>query len=99
MERGIGQLKRRFHVLHGEIRHSPERACRIIMACGILHNICKARNLPLLDDDDDDENDDHGDDDSDHDYDENDDNTTEHTLQSISGRASLRDCFANSHFG
>lgn len=70
------------------------------MACGILHNICKARNLPLLDDDDDDdENDDHGDDDSDHDYDENDDNTTEHTLQSISGRASLRDCFANSHFG
>ncbi|KAK0133930.1 hypothetical protein N1851_030516 [Merluccius polli] len=26
VERGIGQMKRRFHVLHGEIRLSPERA-------------------------------------------------------------------------
>ncbi len=56
-ERGIRQLKRRFHVLHGEIRQSPERASRIIMACCILHNICKALNIPLLDDDDDDDDD------------------------------------------
>ncbi|XP_042617312.1 putative nuclease HARBI1 [Cyprinus carpio] len=61
VERGIGQLKRRFHFLHRDILHSPERACHIIMACGILHNICKVCNLPLLDDDDDDdENDNHG---------------------------------------
>ncbi|XP_071110025.1 putative nuclease HARBI1 [Haliotis cracherodii] len=49
VERGIGQLKRRFHVLHGEIRLSPIKACKIITCCGILHNICKIRNIPLPD--------------------------------------------------
>ncbi len=92
MERGIGQLKRRFHVLHGEIRQSPERASRIIMACGILHNICKARNIPLLDDHGDDNDDD---DDSD---DDNDNSTINPTLQSGSSRESIRDCFTNLHF-
>lgn len=33
MERGIRQLQQRFHVLHGEIRQSPERASHVIMAC------------------------------------------------------------------
>ncbi len=92
MERGIGQLKRRLHVLHGEIRQSPERASRIIMACGILHNIWKARNKPLLDDDGDDDNDDDSDDD-------NDNSTINPTLQSGSSRESIRDCFTNLHFG
>ncbi len=82
MERGIGQLKRRFHVLNGEIRQSPERASRIIMACGILHNICKARKIPPLDDDGDDDGDDDNDDDSDDDYDGNDNSTINPTLQS-----------------
>ncbi len=86
MERGIGQLKRRFHVLHGEIRQSPECASRIIMACGILHNICKARKTPLLDDDDDGDGDDDNDDDSDYDYDGNDNSTINPTLQSGSSR-------------
>lgn len=99
MERGIGQLKRRFHVLHGEIRQSPERASRIIMACGILHNICKARNIPLLDDHGDDNDDDDNDDDSDDDYDGNDNSTINPTLQSGSSRESIRDCFTNLHFG
>ncbi len=101
MERGIGQLKRRFHVLHGEIRQSPERVSRIIMACGILHNICKARNIPLLDDhgDDNDDDDDDNDDDSDDDYDGNDNSTINPTLQSGSSRESIRDCFTNLHFG
>lgn len=27
--------------------------CQVIIACGILHNICKAWNLPLSVDDDD----------------------------------------------
>lgn len=53
MERGIGQLKRRFHVLHGEIRLAPEKAAKVILACGILHNICKIRNIALEDDDED----------------------------------------------
>ncbi|KAK0145638.1 hypothetical protein N1851_015420 [Merluccius polli] len=38
VERGIGQMKRRFHVLHGEIRLSPERASTVITVCAILHN-------------------------------------------------------------
>ncbi|KAK0150858.1 putative nuclease HARBI1 [Merluccius polli] len=38
VERGIGQMKRRFHVLHGEIRLSPERESTVITVCAILHN-------------------------------------------------------------
>ncbi|XP_048879280.1 putative nuclease HARBI1 [Brienomyrus brachyistius] len=33
VERGIGQLKRRFHVLHGEVRLSPAKVCKVITAC------------------------------------------------------------------
>ncbi len=52
------------------------------MACDILHNICKARNIPLLDDDDgDDDGDDDNDDDSDDDYDGNNNSTINPTLQ------------------
>lgn len=47
VERGIGQLKRRFHVLHGEVRVSPQKTCKIILACAVLHNICKDRNIQL----------------------------------------------------
>ncbi|KAH3886168.1 hypothetical protein DPMN_010169 [Dreissena polymorpha] len=49
IERGIGQLKRRFGILHGEIRMKPEKACRVITACAVLHNICKRQNIPLPD--------------------------------------------------
>lgn len=48
MEQGIGQLKRKFHVLHGEVRVSPEKTCQIITACAVLYNICKIRNIPDL---------------------------------------------------
>ena len=58
VERGIGQMKRRFHVLHGEIRLTPERASTVITVCAILHNLCKRRNIPQPDDDDDDDDDD-----------------------------------------
>lgn len=47
VERGIGQLKRRFHVLHGEVRVSPQKTCKIILSCAVLHNICKDRNIQL----------------------------------------------------
>ncbi|XP_069109344.1 putative nuclease HARBI1 [Argopecten irradians] len=60
VERAIGQWKRRFHVLHGEIRLRPERVCKLITACGILHNIAKLLNMPQLDNDDDDEDGDDG---------------------------------------
>ena len=50
-------MKRRFHVLHGEIRLTPERASTVITECAILHNLCKQRNIPQPDDDDDDDGD------------------------------------------
>ncbi|XP_061170415.1 putative nuclease HARBI1 [Saccostrea echinata] len=50
IERTFGRLKRRFHVLHSEIRMKPDRACRIIIACAVLHNI--AINLGEPEDED-----------------------------------------------
>ncbi|KAM7297953.1 putative nuclease HARBI1 [Ixodes scapularis] len=41
VERTIGQLKRRFHCLHAELRMEPSRCCDIIMACCVLHNLAK----------------------------------------------------------
>ncbi|KAJ8411826.1 hypothetical protein AAFF_G00154640 [Aldrovandia affinis] len=55
VERGIGQLKRRFHVLHGEIWLTPEKASRVITVCAILHNLCKQHNIPQPEEEDDDE--------------------------------------------
>ncbi|WAR31749.1 HARB1-like protein [Mya arenaria] len=49
VERGIGQLKRRWGILNGEIGLKPEKACKVIIACAVLHNICKRRNIPLFD--------------------------------------------------
>ena len=48
MERGIGQLKRRFFVLHDEIRLTPPlKVAQIVDVCALLHNICKERNIQL----------------------------------------------------
>lgn len=60
-------MKRRFHVLHGEILLSPWIACKVVIACAVLHNICKERQIPVSYDYDDDDNktDDENDDDSD----------------------------------
>jgi hypothetical protein len=30
VERGIGQLKRRWGILHGELRVNPEKACKYV---------------------------------------------------------------------
>lgn len=38
VERGIGQLKRRFHCLHGELRVHPIRASRVIKSFHIFEN-------------------------------------------------------------
>ncbi|XP_055997802.1 putative nuclease HARBI1 [Ostrea edulis] len=43
IERSFGWLKRRFMVLHGEIRCKPDRAAKIIVACAVLHNIALER--------------------------------------------------------
>ena len=39
IERSFGLLKRRFYVLHSEIRMVPERFCTVVVACFVLHNI------------------------------------------------------------
>lgn len=41
IERVNGQLKRRFHCLHAELRVEPGRACKIILACVVLFNLSK----------------------------------------------------------
>ena len=41
VERSIGQLKRRFTCLKSGLRVQPDKACLIIVACVILHNIAK----------------------------------------------------------
>ncbi|XP_028411145.1 putative nuclease HARBI1 [Dendronephthya gigantea] len=47
IERTFGVLKRRFHVLHGEVRMCPKRVCAIVVACCILHNIAIEHGEPL----------------------------------------------------
>ncbi|XP_052809183.1 putative nuclease HARBI1 [Mya arenaria] len=39
VESTFGRWKRRFGILHGEVRLVPEKASKIIMACAVLHNI------------------------------------------------------------
>ncbi|CAC5407309.1 HARBI1 [Mytilus coruscus] len=51
IERTFGILKRKFHVLHSEVRMKPEKICRIFGACAVLHNIASSRNEPLVNDD------------------------------------------------
>ncbi|XP_064464165.1 putative nuclease HARBI1 [Ornithodoros turicata] len=58
VERTIGQLKRRFHCLHSELRVATRHCCPIITACCVLHNIAKqfgseVRESPRDSDDDD----------------------------------------------
>lgn len=51
IERTFGVLKRRFHILHSEIRMAPDRVCTIIVACFVLHNIAVFLREPEIDDD------------------------------------------------
>ena len=48
-------MKCRFHVLHTEVRLSPERGSKFISVCGIRRNICQQRNIPQPEDDSDDD--------------------------------------------
>jgi nuclease HARBI1 len=45
IEQTFGRWKRRFYCLHAEIRLKPDRACRMITACAILHNIAVRNRL------------------------------------------------------
>ncbi|CAC5361720.1 HARBI1 [Mytilus coruscus] len=46
IERTFGRWKRRFHILHSENRMDPKKVTKIVMVCGILHNICIQLNEP-----------------------------------------------------
>lgn len=50
MEQTIEQLKQRFRILSGDVRLGPEKMCKIIYVCAMLHNICKQKNIPLPED-------------------------------------------------
>ncbi|XP_045032974.1 putative nuclease HARBI1 [Daphnia magna] len=50
IERSFGLLKKRFYVLHSEIRMSPTKASWITVACCLLHNIAIDRKMPLDED-------------------------------------------------
>ena len=49
IEQTFGRWKRRFHVLHSEVRMAPEKVCLIIGACAVLHNIAILQNEPMED--------------------------------------------------
>ena len=46
-EQAFGWWKRRFHLLHSEIRMKPEKVCMVIGAYAVLHNIAILRKEPL----------------------------------------------------
>ena len=50
IEQAFGVWKRRFHLLHSEIRMRPEKVCMMIRACAVLHNIAILRKEPLYGD-------------------------------------------------
>ncbi|KAI1710478.1 DDE superfamily endonuclease domain-containing protein [Ditylenchus destructor] len=82
VEQVIGRWKRRFHALHGELRISLDRVPQFIMAAAVLHNICKMRNEPDVDDEefDDDQPD------------------QEHLCETVSTGANTRDHIVNNYF-
>uniref|UniRef100_A0A914VQT3 DDE Tnp4 domain-containing protein n=1 Tax=Plectus sambesii TaxID=2011161 RepID=A0A914VQT3_9BILA len=46
IEQAFGCLKRRLHVLHGEIRlPNPAKVCAVVIACCVLHNLATRRSL------------------------------------------------------
>ena len=47
IEQAFGVWKRRFHLLHSEIRMKPEKVCMVIEACAVLPNIAILRKEPL----------------------------------------------------
>ncbi|KAL9977561.1 hypothetical protein ACROYT_G014980 [Oculina patagonica] len=50
VEQTLRRWKRRFHVLHSEIRMSPKRACNVIGGCAVLHTLAVLLNEPINDD-------------------------------------------------
>ncbi|XP_071139762.1 putative nuclease HARBI1 [Mytilus edulis] len=49
IERTFGWWKKRFNCLHSGVRVHPEKACTMIMACAVLHNIAINLKEPMDD--------------------------------------------------
>ena len=47
IEQAFGWWKRRFPLLHSEVRMNPEKTCQLIGACAVLHNIALLQNEPI----------------------------------------------------
>ncbi|MBN3307036.1 HARB1 nuclease, partial [Amia calva] len=50
VERAIGQLKCRWRCLDrtgGMVLYRPDKVCRIVLACGVLHNVVHRHGIPL----------------------------------------------------
>ncbi|CAG2192426.1 HARBI1 [Mytilus edulis] len=47
IERTFGWWKKRFNCLHQGIRMHPEKVCKIIMACAVLHNLAIEMKEPM----------------------------------------------------
>ena len=50
VQQSFERWRRRFHVVHSEIRMTPQRARSVIGACAVLHNIAVLLNEPMDDD-------------------------------------------------
>ena len=104
VERGIGQWKRRFHVLHSEIRVTPPgKVSKIIFVCAMLHSICKERNIQLLFEDDDGHGQPPAEDNihvaaGDNDHEDNDDQAEPPAAHQARDGLQYRDQFARFHF-
>ena len=51
VERAIGVAKQRWHCLRCGLRIQPEKACKVILACFMLHNLARRQRLQRNDSD------------------------------------------------
>lgn len=55
VERAFGVLKSRWRILDhtgGALCYRPDRVCKIVVTCCMLHNICRRNGTPLIEDSD-----------------------------------------------
>ncbi|XP_052815271.1 putative nuclease HARBI1 [Mya arenaria] len=50
VEMAFGRWKRRFGILHGELRLKPAKASKVTVACAVLHNLAIDLKEPDVDD-------------------------------------------------